>query len=453
MAKKLTSLLKLHHAFIQRYPITDVYARKKGKYAILAVGAAILFNFLFLLILIFSMPVPLLLAGQLLVLGFLGASGWAIRKGALEKAGVLFLTGSLSQILISNVLGEFFIEGPTTPEHGFLLFQTATLLLLAVGIFSFFSSSGRHFLLLFLGGSLIIVGHAAAMHLAGTAPFSVLTVILASAAIFEFGFGTIVLRIHFQLLKELFSNAQRKRALTKHRLDEATRELKKSKEALELFLYSASHDLKEPLRMVNSFMMLLKKELAKPQPNAKAVEEFLDFALQGGEQMGKLLESLLVFSRLQAGKAEKEPVNLSEVAQVVTVNLNRMIQESGAEICWSDLPQVKAVRQQMVLLFQNLVANAIKYRREDAPPKITIRCAQNNGKVHIEVSDNGRGIPESHQERIFNLFERSPNARDIAGTGLGLAICKKILEENGGAISLRSVPGQGTTFHISLPAA
>ncbi|RMF28344.1 MAG: hypothetical protein D6765_06110 [Bacteroidetes bacterium] len=365
----------------------------------------------------------------------------------------MFLMGSLCQILISNVLGEFYTPQPTSLEHAFLLFQTATLLLLAVGIFSFFSSSGRHFFLLFLGGSLIILGHALAMHLAGTAPFGVTTLVIASAAIFEFGFGIIVLRIHFQLLKELFSNALRKRALTKLQLDEATRELKKSKEALEFFLYSASHDLKEPLRMVNSFMMLLKKELDKPQPNPKAVEEFLNFALQGGEQMGKLLESLLVYSRLHSGRAEKEPVNLSEVAQVVTVNLNRMIQESGAEIRWSDLPQVKAVRQQMVLLFQNLVSNAIKYSRKDAPPKITIRSAQNNGKVHIEVEDNGMGIPESFQQRIFNLFERSPAARDIAGTGLGLAICKKILEENEGEISLSSIPGQGTTFRISLPAA
>ena len=233
---------------------------------------------------------------------------------------------------------------------------------------------------------------------------------------------------------------------------EAQEKLTQSNAELEQFAYVASHDLREPLRMVSSYMGLIERRLGS-QANAELME-FLAFAKDGATRMDKLILDLLQYSRIGRMSAPKRAVDLAQSLSVALGNLGVMIDESHARICVDALPVVNASDDDMVRLFQNLIGNAIKYAQPGMTPQISIEACRETGSWRFSVRDNGIGIDHSYFDRVFRIFQRL-HARDEhgGGSGIGLSICKKIVESHGGRIWVDS-PGanQGTTFFFTLPA-
>lgn len=225
-------------------------------------------------------------------------------------------------------------------------------------------------------------------------------------------------------------------------------ELKQSNEELEQFAYVASHDLQEPLRMVASYTQLLARRY-KDQLD-KDANDFIDYAVDGAERMQQLLNDLLQFSRVGTRAKPFEPVDIEEIVDQALQNLERFIEENEAEIIIdSDLPRLSADETQLIQLFQNLVHNAIKFRG-DARPQVRISAEEQENLWQFSVTDNGVGIPEQYQERIFVIFQRLHNRNRYKGSGIGLAICKKIVERHDGNIWTKSTPGLGTTFYFTI---
>jgi PAS domain S-box-containing protein len=238
----------------------------------------------------------------------------------------------------------------------------------------------------------------------------------------------------------------RKRAETQ--LVQKIEELNRSNEELGQFAYIASHDLQEPLRMVASYTQLLSRRY-KGKLDSDA-DEFIAFAVDGARRMQRLIQDLLIYSRVGTKGRDLLSTSSEEALQQALLNLRGAFEESGVFATHDPLPTVLADEIQLVQLFKNLVGNAIKYRRPD-DPRVHISVARNGGKKWIfSVQDNGLGIESQYFEKIFGMFQRLHRREEFDGTGIGLAICKKIAERHGGSISVESKPGQGSTFRFSL---
>ncbi|WP_145980896.1 sensor histidine kinase [Magnetospirillum sp. ME-1] len=231
-------------------------------------------------------------------------------------------------------------------------------------------------------------------------------------------------------------------------------ELERSNAELEQFAYVASHDLREPLRMISSYLSLLERRFGSRLEGDGL--EFLAFARDGAKRMDKLVLDLLEFSRIERKGA---PIVAMEVEPALRQSLRHLelaIAESGTEVTTpndGDAPWVRGDPDQIIRLFQNLVGNAVKYRSPDRKPRIAVTWRREGAEWEFTVADNGIGIESQYFERIFRIFQRLHTAERYEGTGIGLAICKKIVERHGGRIWVDSVPGEGTAFHFTLPAA
>lgn len=227
-------------------------------------------------------------------------------------------------------------------------------------------------------------------------------------------------------------------------------ELERSNKELEQFAYVASHDLQEPLRMVSSYMQLLEgRYREKLDQDAK---EFIDYAVDGANRMQRLIQDLLSFSRVGTRGKPPQPIDSSIALQEALQNLKMAIDESNAEVKADDLPIVMADKNQLVQVFQNLIANALKFRGEKSP-QILVSVKESNGFAGFAVKDNGIGIDPKHSDRIFVIFQRLNPREQYEGTGIGLSVCKKIVERHGGRIWLESKPGKGSTFYFTFPLA
>lgn len=232
-------------------------------------------------------------------------------------------------------------------------------------------------------------------------------------------------------------------------LARTAQELKRSNAELEQFASVASHDLQEPLRMVTSYLDLLKRR-AHGQLGGDA-DKYIGFAVDGAQRMRALIEDLLAWSRVGTRVRAFDATDVAQVLEAVRSNLHVALSESGAEIVSDPLPTVTADRVQVAQLLQNLIANGIKFRGEKTP-RIHIGARRRGARWEFSVRDNGIGIDPKHFDRIFTIFQRLHTRAEYPGTGIGLAVCKKIVERHGGEIWLESQPGQGTTFFFTLPA-
>ncbi len=224
--------------------------------------------------------------------------------------------------------------------------------------------------------------------------------------------------------------------------------LQRSHAELQQFAYAASHDLQEPLRTISGFTGLLRKRY-HGQIDAKA-DGYIDHVTQGVERMSNLIEALLEYSKVGSAPVELETVDTSSVVREALSNLGAALEESGAVVTSLPLPAVCADRRQLVRLFQNLIGNAIKFRRDDAP-RIEIRAHQGRRTHRFEIEDNGIGVDPSFAERIFEVFQRLHLREEYPGTGIGLSICKRIVERHHGEIWMTSEPGRGSCFYFTLP--
>jgi signal transduction histidine kinase len=225
--------------------------------------------------------------------------------------------------------------------------------------------------------------------------------------------------------------------------------LQKSNHDLQNFAYSASHDLKEPLRMIGMYNQLLQKR-TKGTLDERS-EEYMYYMTDGVKRMGKLLDDLLTYSRLGKNEHDLVQVNLNETLLMVTQNLTVVIQESNTLVTSAPLPTIKASPTEMMQLFQNIIANAIKFRRQGVIPRISLEYVEQESTHQISIADNGIGIKAEFQEKVFELFTKLHSMSEYEGSGIGLATCKKIVEELNGQMWLTSTEGVGTTFHFSFP--
>jgi PAS domain S-box-containing protein len=233
------------------------------------------------------------------------------------------------------------------------------------------------------------------------------------------------------------------------RMARQAEDLKRSNAELEQFAYVASHDLREPLRMVNSYLSLLQRRYGdKLDDDAK---EFIGFARDGGVRMDRLILDLLEYSRVGRRSKPMAPTPLNDVVASACQNLEVAIGERGTILhVPGDLPTVQADSNELTRLLQNLIGNAIKYCAPDTVPEISVDWADEPEHWRISVRDNGLGIAPEHFERVFMVFQRLHGRGEYEGTGIGLAICRKIVEHHGGRIWLTSEPGKGSTFHFTL---
>lgn len=228
-------------------------------------------------------------------------------------------------------------------------------------------------------------------------------------------------------------------------------QLRRSNEDLEQFAYVASHDLQEPLRMVGGYVQLLQRRYGD-KIDADG-QEFIGYAVDGVKRMQTLITDLLLYSRLTTKGRAFAPVDCADVMKQVLANVQEAITEAQAKIEASNLPTVYGDPVQLTQLLQNLLTNAIKFRKQDAPCCIRVDARREGAAWHFRVEDNGIGIEPQYAEKIFVIFQRLHTREEYSGTGIGLAVCKKVVERHNGRIWLESTPGEGATFHFTLPAA
>ncbi len=225
-------------------------------------------------------------------------------------------------------------------------------------------------------------------------------------------------------------------------------DLLRSNADLQQFAYVASHDLQEPLRMVSSYLQLIEQRY-KDKLDA-AGTDFMGYAVDGANRMQMMIQDLLTFSRVESRGAPFQPVNCEAVLARTLANLHTAIEENQAIVTHDPLPMVMADDTQMVQIFQNLIGNAIKFRRQELP-QVHVSAQAKGKEWEFSVRDNGIGIDPQYAERIFVIFQRLHSKEEYPGTGIGLAVCKRVVERHGGKIWVESQPGQGATFYFTIP--
>jgi len=220
---------------------------------------------------------------------------------------------------------------------------------------------------------------------------------------------------------------------------------------LELFAGKAAHDLKEPLRMMSSYSGLLNMRYAENLDEDG--REYVDIIQSAAKRMSKLLNGLLDYARSGAANVRKEDIDLNDILAHIEHNLQLTVKETGAQIVYNELPTVYAAPSAMLQLFQNIIANGIKFQKKDTLPIVKITCQKQKSTYLFSIADNGIGIPDDQQEQVFEIFRRLNSRKHYSGCGIGLATCKKIIEGLGGKIWLESTHEIGTTFYFTIPFA
>jgi signal transduction histidine kinase len=257
-----------------------------------------------------------------------------------------------------------------------------------------------------------------------------------------------------RIVTELDASRQQQEVLTRQAADLNAQavELRRSNVELEQFAYVASHDLQEPLRKIASFCQLLEKRYGDELDDRG--RQYIDFAVDGAKRMQVLINDLLTFSRVGRLNDARVPVSLDRALDKALANLVATVEETGARIDRPErMPEIVGDPTLLTMLWQNLVGNALKFRRPEAAPHVTITCdpdPEDEESLRLTVTDNGIGIPEEFADKVFVIFQRLHSRDAYGGTGIGLALCKKIAEHHGGRIWIDTAYTGGTRFCLTL---
>jgi PAS domain S-box-containing protein len=238
------------------------------------------------------------------------------------------------------------------------------------------------------------------------------------------------------------------RYLMEQQLIQRASELEASNRELERFAYVASHDLQEPLRMVSSFMDLLKKKYQHQLDDT--ARQYIHFAVDGATRMKSLIMDLLQFSRIGINGSKKELTDLNEVLRQLVQEFTFTLHDKNAKIEVLPLPRIVAIKSQIEQVFRNLISNALKYN-ESSRPIVHVGYLDEGDHYRFYIRDNGIGIQEKYYEKIFVIFQQLHTKNKYEGTGIGLAITRKIIEQHNGRIWVQSSPGAGSTFYFTIP--
>jgi light-regulated signal transduction histidine kinase (bacteriophytochrome) len=249
-------------------------------------------------------------------------------------------------------------------------------------------------------------------------------------------------------IRNLNENLEMLIAERTHKLEEINKELTFHINEVEQFTYIASHDLQEPLRTLINYTDLLHKDYGgKPD---EELEKYLNFISGSAYRMKSLVTGLLEYSIL-GKESVMTLVDCNKIVHEVLLDLSDSIVVAKPDITLGSLPVINGYATELRLLFQNLIANAIKFRNNDVLPEIAIACENREREWLFSISDNGIGIKEQDKEKVFIIFKRMQNQKNFPGTGIGLAHCKKIVELHKGRIWVDSIPGAGSTFRFTIP--
>lgn len=226
-------------------------------------------------------------------------------------------------------------------------------------------------------------------------------------------------------------------------------ELKQSNEELERFAYICSHDLQEPVRMMNSYAWLL-AERCESLLDEKGLK-YLHYITDNAKRMQKMIRDILAFSRVGREEVAVERVDCNTVVREVLSEFEPVITEKSAQVICGDLPTLHTSRTLMRVLLQNLIGNALKFQKGDEPPAITITAEQQENMWQFSVRDNGIGIDPALHDKVFAIFQRLHRQEDYPGTGIGLSTCRKLIRLYGGDIGFESTPDKGANFFFTLP--
>ncbi len=270
----------------------------------------------------------------------------------------------------------------------------------------------------------------------------------------EIGLGSISLQGQPHTLVSAVDISERKQFLDDltHQnalMDQTIAKLTQSNQQLERFAFICSHDLQEPVRMVQSFSQLLEQRL-RDQLQEKD-RKYLHFITDGAQRARDMINDILLFCRLDQPVDSRKPVNLLEVCEQLHKTLQPSLQESRGSFTWEgNLPTVNAVPSQLFQVLLNLVSNGLKFNRSKTPG-VCLAASVEGNRCRIEISDNGIGIKADYQAKIFQIFERLHAKSEFPGTGIGLAICKKIAQQHEAELTLTSEEGRGSTFTLLWP--
>lgn len=232
------------------------------------------------------------------------------------------------------------------------------------------------------------------------------------------------------------------------RLEAHATELATSNSELEQFAYIASHDLQEPLRMVTGFLGQIEKKYATSLDEKG--KEYIHFAVDGAVRMRHMIMDLLQYSRLGMKDFNYETFDVTQLIDQIALFNKTLLDENHVMLRYGNLPVISAGKTLIMQVFQNLILNAVKYRKPDVAPIIELNALEGNDQWEFSVADNGIGIKEDQIEHVFTLFQRLHSREQYSGSGIGLAICKKIVENHGGRVWATSDEGKGSTFYFSI---
>lgn len=262
-------------------------------------------------------------------------------------------------------------------------------------------------------------------------------------------FDTVLLdaRLRASLERKKLRDHERTRNAELERLTVA---LQRSNEDLQRFAYAASHDLQAPVRTITTYLQLLQRRVG---PKLTSDElEMIGFAQGAAKRMHDLIQDLLCYSRASTAQIAIERVDCQQLLNTLVGDMEVVLSEAGARVTSGKLPVLSGDATGLRQVLQNLLTNAVKYRRPEEPPKIHISAAREDGYWTFSVRDNGQGIPPEYSKQIFLMFKRL-HGDDIPGSGIGLPICQRIVERCGGRIWVDSEPGAGSTFLFTVPCA